>query len=99
MKLGLPVPDGFWSCIFPGRSSISIGGKPRYGPKDIALLSEELRPAPRTRPVRLFGVCAESQKAGLRYVWEVRYYGEREGIRSLHPERERGERGGVEEQR
>lgn len=71
VKLGLPVPDGFWSCIFPGRSSISIGGKPRYGPKDIALLSEELRPAPRTRPVRLFGVCAESQKAGLRYVWEV----------------------------
>lgn len=71
VKLGLPVPDGFWPCILLGRSSSSSAGSSFSGPSDRALSSRDLRPKHRTRPVRVFGVCAESRKAGERFVWEV----------------------------
>lgn len=66
VKLGLPVPDGFWACIFP-QTSASAGI--RAG--DRKLLSQDLSPGFRSRPVRVFGVCAESRKARQSFVWEV----------------------------
>ncbi|CAM9250453.1 unnamed protein product, partial [Laminaria digitata] len=66
VKLGLPVPDGFWACIFP-QTSNSVGI--RAG--DRKLLSQDLNPGLRSRPVRVFGVCAESRKARQSFVWEV----------------------------
>ena len=66
VKLGLPVPDGFWACIFP-KTSASVGI--RAG--DRKLLSQDLSPVFRSRPVRVFGVCAESRKARQSFVWEV----------------------------
>lgn len=68
LKLGLPVPEGFWACILPRKSSLSGG----VGVKERALLFQDLRPFRRSRPVRIFGVCGESRKAGQRFVWEVR---------------------------
>lgn len=66
VKLGLPVPDGFWACIFP-QTSASTGIRA----DDRKLLSQDLSPGFRSRPVRVFGVCAESRKARQSFVWEV----------------------------
>eukprot|EP00904_Undaria_pinnatifida_P005418 jgi/Undpi1/2005/HiC_scaffold_12.g05392.m1 len=66
VKLGLPVPDGFWACILPATSAL-LG----RGPGDRKLLSQDLSPGLRSRPVRVFGVCAENKKSRQSFVWEV----------------------------
>ncbi|CAM9366826.1 unnamed protein product, partial [Hapterophycus canaliculatus] len=67
VKVGLPVPDGFWACVLPERSVSSSffasGGR--------WLPLQDLRPERRSRPVRVFGVCAGSQNARKSFVWEV----------------------------
>eukprot|EP00752_Nemacystus_decipiens_P012877 g11399.t1 len=67
VKLGLPVPDGFWACLLPERPIPSSV----FASHDRRLLSQDLRPECRTRPVRVFGVCAGSKKARQSFVWEV----------------------------
>lgn len=68
MKLGLPVPDGFWACLLPKRPTPSS----LFASHDRRLLSQDLRPECRSRPVRVFGVCGGSKKARQSFVWEVR---------------------------
>eukprot|EP00903_Cladosiphon_okamuranus_P017634 g16243.t1 len=67
VKLGLPVPEGFWECLLPeGPTPYSVSAS-----QDRRLLSQDLRPESRSRPVRVFGVCGGSKKARQSFVWEV----------------------------
>lgn len=69
VKLGLPVPEGFWACLLPEISTPASV----FASEGRRLLSHDLRPECRSRPVRVFGVCAGSRKARQSFVWEVRY--------------------------
>lgn len=68
VKLGLPVPDGFWACLLPDKSA----SPSFFASEDRRLLSQDSRPESRSRPVRVFGVCAGSREARQSFVWEVR---------------------------